>query len=62
MINAPKTQKTHREKQQLDSRYKMGLLDKKNNYKLWAQDHNKKIRSYSSLVKSFQLQEGGRVA
>ena len=45
----------------------MGLLEKKNNYKLRAQDHNKKRRSYSSLVKSFllphdQLQEGRLVA
>ena len=67
MNNAPKTQKTHREKQQPDSRYKMGLLEKKNNYKLRAQDHNKKRRSYSSLVKNFllphdQLQEGRLVA
>ena len=34
MNNAPKAQKTHREKQQPDSRYKMGLLEKKNNYRI----------------------------
>ena len=34
MNNAPEAQKTQREKQQPDSRYKMGLLEKQNNYKL----------------------------
>ena len=47
MSNAPKTKKTLREKQQPDGRYQMGLLGKKNDYNLRAQDHNKKRRSYS---------------
>ena len=39
MSNAPKTKKTLREKQQPDGRYQMGLLRKKNDYNLRAQDH-----------------------